>query len=118
MPLSLIFFTVCVLMVAGIISLTDAVIRLILNPKSSPKSVIMYIPDSPETLEFYIKKTIKKYPYSKITVHIPTHSNETKKITELLKKDYPYISIIDNIWPYRFIQVFFYTKNFLKFYVE
>ena len=97
MPLSLIFFTVSVLMVAGIISLTDAVIRLILNPKSSPKSVIIYIPDSPETLEFYVKKTIKKYPYSKITVHIPVFSEESKKIAEILKKDYPYITIIDKI---------------------
>ena len=97
MPLSLIFFTVSVLMVAGIISLTDALIRLILHPKSSPKSVIIYIPDSPETLEFYIKKTIKKYPYSKITVHIPNFSAESKKITELLKKDYPYLSIVNSI---------------------
>lgn len=97
MPLSLIFFIVSVLMVVGIISLTDAVIRLILHPNSSPKSVIIYIPDSPETLEFYIKKTIKKYPHSKITVHIPVFSEESKKITELLKRDYPYISIIDSI---------------------
>lgn len=95
MPLSLIFFTVSVLMVAGIISLTDAVIRLILNPKSSPKSVILYIADSSENLEYYIKKTVVKYPYSKITVHIPHSNEEIQTIASLLKKDYPYIKIIE-----------------------
>ena len=96
MPLSLLFFTVSVLMVTGVISLTDAFIRLILNPKSSPKSVILYCADSPETIEYHIRKIIKKYPYSKICVNIPSTVSDSGKIAELIKKDYPYISIIEN----------------------
>jgi len=93
MPLSLIFFTVSILMVTGVISLTDAFIRLLLNPKSSPKSVIIYCADSPETIEYHIKKIIKKYPYSKISVNLPPSASDSSKIAEIIKKDYPYISI-------------------------
>lgn len=93
MPLSMMIFIVSLLMVIGIISLTDALIRLLLHKKTAPESVVLWICSSPEAIEHTVKKIKRKYPCSRIIISNSLHSDETEKILDILKKDYPNLSV-------------------------
>lgn len=93
MPLSVMLFIVSTLMVIGIISLTDALIRLILRSEQSPKSVDIWISDSCDTIECTLKHIVVKYPDSKIIINSTHPTEETKQILKIIKRTYPNISL-------------------------
>ena len=92
MSLSLMLFIVSVLMVIGIISLADALIRIIVRTKNGPESVVLWI-SGPDKMEYSIKKAVKKYPSSKIIIEREEADEETDRMLKILQREYPYILI-------------------------
>ena len=93
MPLSLILSIVSVLMVIGIISITDSLLKLFFKKKTSPADVIVHIKSRDEPIEYIIKKIIKKYPCSNIIIEHSVLSYEEREILDIIKKNHPYILV-------------------------
>ncbi len=93
MSLSVMISVVSVLMVIGVISLTDALLKVFIKKKSSPEAVIVYIKSPDEPIEYTTKKIMKKHPTSKIIIDNNTLSDEDLKIIDIIKKHHPYIRV-------------------------
>ena len=93
MPLSLILSIVSVLMVIGVISITDSLLNLFFKKKFAPSSIIIHIKSPDEPIEYTIKKIIKKHPSSEIIINNKALSEEEQEILEILKKKHPYIYV-------------------------
>lgn len=93
MTFSWMIFIVSVSVVISIILLTNALIRISIRSKKAPPSIVLFISESDEPIEYSIKRLIKKYPQAKITVHCSGASKETLKILDILKRSYPFITL-------------------------
>ena len=93
MTISWMIFTVSVLVVISIIMLTKALIRVSIRAKKAPPSIVLFVSEADEPIEYFIKKLIKKYPHAKITVHCSDASDEALKILGILQREYPYITL-------------------------
>ncbi len=92
MPLSAILSIVSVLMVIGIISLTDAIIRIFLRQKAHPKYVVLFFLHD-DKLEYELSKAARKYPGAKIIINSSDLDKTNKMRLNILKRDYPNIIV-------------------------
>ena len=93
MSLPIIVFTVSFLSILGIIFLTEFLMHILYRSKNTHHQLIIHIPHPASDTENIVKSTVKKYPSSKIIIHIHADSYETKKMLEILQREYPNILI-------------------------
>ena len=93
MPLSAVLFIVSVLSVIGIITIADALMRVILREKLNPETVILYLPENSDDIEYKLRCLAKKYPESKLIIKYGEKNKDTEKIFKILKRNYPNLSI-------------------------
>lgn len=92
MPVSVIVAIVSVLFVVGIISLSDALLRVFMRSKNSTDTLVVLALFEPEDAEQAVRYAIKKHPAAKIIVKSFT-AEKDKKILEIINKKYPGIVI-------------------------
>lgn len=93
MPVLTVILTLSFLAVLGFFLLLDSLSKIASRKKISSLPIYIYIPDSSANAECIIKNTIKKNPSSKIIVRCPSDLQETKKMLEILKREFPCIFI-------------------------
>lgn len=93
MPFSAILFIVSILVVIGIISVTEAIIRVIIKGKNPPDTVLIKVTEDAKNLDLILREILRKYPFSKIEIESPALDSNSQKLLELIKKDFPDIKI-------------------------
>ncbi len=93
MPFSAILFIVSILVVIGIISVTEAIIRVIIKGKNPPDTVLIKVTEDAKNLDLVLREILKKYPFSKIQIDSGSLDSDSEKLLELIKKDFPDIKI-------------------------
>ncbi len=93
MPFSTLLFIVSILMVIGIISITEVILRILIKGKNPPDTVLIKMTDQRENLEMILRGILRKYPFSKIQIDSAVLDAESEKLLEIIKRDYPDIKI-------------------------
>lgn len=93
MPFSIVLFIVSILMVIGIISITEVVLRILIKGKNPPDTVLIKVTDQTENLEMILRGILRKYPFSKIQIDPTALDAESIKLLDIIKRDYPDIKI-------------------------
>ena len=93
MPFSAILFIVSILVVIGIISVTEAIIRVIIKGKNPPDTVLIKVTEDAKNLDLMLREILRKYPFSKIQIDSDSLDSDSEKLLEIIKKDFPDIKI-------------------------
>ena len=93
MPFSAILFIVSILVVIGIISVTEAIIRVIIKGKNPPDTVLIKVTEDAKNLDLMLREILIKYPFSKIQIDSDSLDSDSEKLLEIIKKDFPDIKI-------------------------
>ena len=93
MPFSAILFIVSILVVIGIISVTEAIIRVIIKGKNPPDTVLIKVTEDSKNLDLILREILRKYPFSKIEIDSRALDSDSEKLLELIKKDFPDVKI-------------------------
>lgn len=93
MPFSTVLFIVSILMVIGIISVTEGILRIFIKAKNPPDTILIKVTDEKENLDLILRDILRKYPFSKLQIESEVFDDNTKKLLDVIKKDYPEIKI-------------------------
>ena len=93
MPFSAILFIVSILVVIGIISVTEAIIRVIIKGKNPPDTVLIKVTEDAKNLDLMLREILIKYPFSKIQIDSDSLDSDSEKLLEIIKKAFTDIKI-------------------------
>ena len=93
MPFSAILFIVSILVVIGIISVNEAIIRIIIKGKTPPDTVLIKVTEDAKNLDLMLREILIKYPFSIIQIDSDSLDSDSETLLEIIKKDFPDIKI-------------------------
>ncbi len=94
MPANILAAVIAILLIIGIISLLDSVLRLYIRTSADTDTLVVLAISSPENTEQALRYAIKKHPAAKLIVKSFT-AEDDEKILEIIKKKYPEV-IVEN----------------------